>query len=415
MRDARERTLRLVEDVGDEDVERVHSPLLSPLVWDLGHVAAFEDLWLNHRVGGHEPIHPELMEVYDANETPRARRGDLPYLQRAAAVEYLEQVRERALGGLDGADIAADAPSLTAEGFAWEQVIAHEHQHNETMLQTLAIAEAGVYMPRDRRALPAAGTAGGMVAIDAGPVLLGAAEGFAYDNERPQHVVDLDAFEIDRVPVSNGAYLDFVDAGGYERRDWWSQAGWRWRRRERIERPRYWTEDGLERRFDELSPIDPSLPVMHVSWYEADAYARACGKRLPTEAEWERAASGAAGGDLRRLPWGGVEPSERRANIDQRGFAPAPCGAYPAGASFDGVLGLVGDAWEWTASDFAAYPGFQPFPYEEYSAIFFGHDYKVLRGGSWATRSNLVRNSLRNWDFPERRQIFAGFRCARDA
>ena len=155
---------------------------------------------------------------------------------------------------------------------------------------------------------------------------------------------------------------------------------------------------------------------MHVSWYEADAYARWLGARLPTEAEWEKAAAfDATRGEPRPLPWGGDPPGPGRANLDQLAFGPAPAGAYPAGASACGALGMVGDCWEWTAGEFAGYPGFSPFPYRQYSQIFFGGGYRVLRGGSWATRTRTARNTFRNWDHPQRRQIFAGFRCARDA
>ena len=241
-------------------------------------------------------------------------------------------------------------------------------------------------------------------------------EGFAYDNERPRHEVELPAFEIDRLPVTNGDYLEFVEAGGYDDRRCWSPEGWEWIRETGTRRPLYWTEDGRERRFGSGDPIDPSLPVMHVSWFEADAYARWRGKRLPTEAEWEKAAAwDPVDGKSRRYPWGDEPPEGRHANLDQTAFGPAPAGAHPAGESAYGVLGLIGDAWEWTASDFGPYPGFRAFPYEEYSSIFFGSDYKVLRGGSWATRPHVIRNTFRNWDFPRRRQIFAGFRCARDA
>jgi iron(II)-dependent oxidoreductase len=403
LEEARARTLELVAPISDHDLERVHDPLLSPLVWDLGHIAAFEDLWLCQNAGGLEPLRPDLMDVYDATETPRARRGDLPYLRRADALAYMDEVRERSLELLAG---CGPLEGLAAGGFVWQLVVAHEHQHNETMLQTLALAEPGVYSPR-RRPLPPGAGADGMVTVDAGEIELGApAESFAYDNERPRHRVRVPAFRIDRAPVTNGAYAEFIDAGGYRRREWWSDDGWEWLNTGGVQRPLYWTGGGLLRRFVRLEAIDPLEPVMHVSWYEADAYARAHGKRLPTEAEWE-----AAAGD-RRFPWGDEPATPARANLDQLAFGPAQAGAYPDGAADNGALGLIGDAWEWTASDFGAYPGFRAYPYAEYSSIFFGGDYKVLRGGSWATRRSVARNSFRNWDFPQRRQIFCGFRCA---
>jgi iron(II)-dependent oxidoreductase len=283
------------------------------------------------------------------------------------------------------------------------------------MLQTLALAAPGVYAPRAGRPRPrAAARTGGMVRIPAGPFVAGAGPaGFAYDNERPAHVVDLAEFQIDALPVTNGDFREFVERGGYERRAWWSDDGWAWRADAGVRRPLYWTGDGRERRFERTDPIDPSLPVMHVSWFEADAYARSLGKRLPTELEWEKAAAwGPEASQPRTYPWGEDAPTPQHANLDQTAFGPVPAGALAAGASAYGVLGLVGDAWEWTASDFRAYPGFRAHPYREYSEVFFGPDYRVLRGGSWATRPRVARNTFRNWDFPDRRQIFAGFRCA---
>jgi iron(II)-dependent oxidoreductase len=413
--ETRARTLALVAPVRDEDMDRVHDTLMSPLDWDLGHIAAFEDLWLCQRAAGLPPLRADLAEVYDATETPRVGRGDLPYLRVADARTFMDDVRERALDALAAADLSPAADRLTAGGFVWQLLIAHEQQHNETMLQTLQLAAPGVYSPPVAIELPRAGSPeGGMVRVPAGPFLMGAApDGFAYDNERPRHEVELPEFEIDRVPVTNGAYREFVDDGGYERRDWWSEEGWAWRRDAGVERPLYWTADGRERRFDAVEELDPDLPVMHVSFHEADAYARSRGLRLPTEAEWEKAAAwGPDAQEPRTYPWGEERPARRHANLDQLGFSPALAGAYPAGASAYGVLGMLGDAWEWTASDFTAYPGFNAFPYREYSEIFFGNEHRVLRGGSWATRPDAIRNTFRNWDYPQRRQIFCGFRCA---
>jgi iron(II)-dependent oxidoreductase len=416
--EARERTLWLVQSVNDDDLERVHDPLMSPLVWDLGHIAAFEDLWISGRGTGMAPLRPDLMEVYDATETPRASRGDLPYLRHGGALDYMEAVRERALRVLDGMDLSPGLGDLHSGGFLWELLVQHEHQHTETMLQCLQLAAPGVYSP-PRRALPAApaDSPSGMVRVEAGPFEMGdAGRWFANDTARPRHELHLPAFEIDRLPVTNGDFVEFVADGGYSRRDLWDAEGWEWRARRDVQRPLYWSADGSERRFDRIADIDPTRPVMHVSWYEADAFARWAGKRLPTEAEWEKAAAwGPFAIGPRRQPWGDEPPTHDVANLDQTAFGPAPVGAYPAGASAYGVLGMVGDAWEWTASDFTGYPGFRAYPYHEYSELFFGSQFRVLRGGSWATRFRVVRNTMRNWDFPERRQIFAGFRCARDA
>ena len=412
----RRRTLALIAHLSDEDLERVIDPIMSPLVWDLGHIAATEDLWLCQRAGGLDPPRPDLAQVYDAAEVSRADRGDIPYLRREEAIRFMSDVRARALAVLDRADLSEAGDRLNADGFVWEMLVQHEHQHNETMLQTLQLAEPGTYAPR-RRSTDADGAPGpGMVPIAAGAFSMGdPGVGFAYDNERPLHRVELPAFLIDRTPVTNGAYLRFVGDGGYGRRELWSEAGWAWREREAVERPLYWTADGGgERRFDSIARLDPQVPVMHVSWFEADAYARWAGKRLPSEAEWEKAAScGSGAARARRYPWGDEPPTGERANLDQLAFGPMPVDAL-GGTTPEGVSGLLGDCWEWTATAFSGYPGFRAFPYAEYSEVFFGDGYRVLRGGSWATRPSVARNTFRNWDLPERRQIFSGFRCARD-
>ena len=411
--ESRERTLALVERVSEADLERVHSTLMSPLVWDLGHIAAFEDLWLVHRYGGGDLLRPDLMEVYDAFETPRSERGDLPYLRRAEALAYLEAVRERVLDTIDTRG--------AGDGVLHELVIRHEQQHNETMLQTLQLAHLDTYSFAGAAPRPGSNGAVGdggleLVHVPAGAFLMGASpEGFAYDNERPRHERRVPGFRIGRTPITNATFLRFVEGGGYERREWWSDEGWAWKEEYDISRPEGWTADGREWRVGRLESLAPDQPVVHVSWFEADAFARAHGVRLPTEAEWEKAATwDQQTGTPRAYPWGEQLWTPERANLDQSLLGPAPASIYLAGASSSGALGMLGDVWEWTASDFEGYPGFRAFPYAEYSQVFFGTDHKVLRGGSWATRPRVATPTFRNWDFPIRRQIFAGFRIASD-
>ena len=376
--ETRERTLGLVEGVSDADLDRVHSRLMSPLAWDLGHIAAFEDLWLCRAAGGLELLRPDLARVYDADETPRAHRGSLSYLRAGEVREYMAAVRERSLEILAAYD---------GDWALWEMVVRHEQQHNETMIQTLCLAGTEVWRRPDAGAPDPGDPPHGpdMVTIEAGPCTIGSAEdGFAYDNERPAQVVDLPAFEIDRLPVTVGDWIEYMDAEG-------------------AREPLHWNG----------SPPDARLPVVHVAWDDAVGYAHWRGKRLPTEAEWEKAASwDPATGRSYRYPWGDGAPAPALANLDATAGGPVAAGAHPDGESPSGVLGMVGDAWEWTASEFGPYPGFQPHPYREYSEVFFGKGYRVLRGGSWATRPRAVDNRFRNWDLPQRRQIFAGFRCA---
>jgi iron(II)-dependent oxidoreductase len=243
---------------------------------------------------------------------------------------------------------------------------------------------------------------------------------WAYDNEMPAHEVELAPFWIDTAPVDNASFLGFVGSGGYGDSRWWTEEGWAWRQKAGLEHPQFWQREGAgswsRRRYGRIEALPLDEPVQHVCWYEADAFARWAGKRLPTEAEWEMAASWDSTARRKlRFPWGDEAPEEHRANLGQRRFGPAPVGAYPAGASPWGCHQMVGDVWEWTSTDFLPYPGFASFPYREYSEVFFGGGYKVLRGGSWATHPVAIRTTFRNWDWPIRRQIFCGFRCARDA
>jgi len=315
------------------------------------------------RVGGREPLRGELGRFYDAIENPRKLRGELPILRDEELRAYMADVRERTLDVLEGVDIGPDVEDpLLRDGFVYEMLLAHELQHNETMLQLLQLVP-GYELPEQvaserlsfRIAERTASSAGEMISIEGGEYEIGAqARGFAYDNERPIHTVEVDAFEIDRTPVSNGAYVSYMEATG-------------------AEPPLYWERDGdgwADTSRGQRVAVDPSDPVIHVSWNQADAFVRWADKRLPTEFEWEAACE--------RL---------------------------------DGV----GHGWEWTSSRFLAYPGFAAFPYREYSEVFFGDEHRVLRGSSWATHPRVARPSFRNWDLPQRRQIFAGLRCARDA
>jgi iron(II)-dependent oxidoreductase len=386
--ETRERTLQLIADFDRATLEAVHSPLMSPLVWDLGHIAAFEDLWISRTAG--EPIlRPELMEVYDADETPRAQRGELPFLRTGEAFVYLEEVRARTLRLLETAGKPMDPDRL-------ELIIRHEQQHTETMLQTFQLARlnspfaAGVErFPPDMTVSDPGGLE--LVEIDGAEVPIGADPDalFEYDNERPRHLVEVKPFQIGRTPVTNAAWLDFIERGGYERPEWWSPEGWDWRTAEEASAPLTWTQDGRQWRLGELLEIDPSEPVIHVSWFEADAFARARGVRLPTEFEWELAAT-----------WDPV--AETKVTPEANGVSPL------------GILGMIGNVWEWTSTMFNGYPGFVAYPYREYSEQFFGDRYRVLRGGSWASRPLMATATFRNWDLPQRRQIFSGLRLASD-
>ena len=425
---ARDRTTLLTSAVDDADLVRQHSPLMSPLVWDLAHIANQEELWLLRAVGGRDPLHPEIDPLYDAFEHPRAERPTLPLLTPAEARRYGHEVRGRVLDLIEKVKLPAGAPGgfgtgptvdgASGAGFAFGMVAQHEVQHDETMLATHQLRSGPAVLsappppaPADAAALPAE------VRVPGGPFTMGtSAEPWALDNERPAHAVDVPGFWLDTTPVTNAAYAAFIADGGYDDPRLWTADGWAHRQRAGLGAPLFWTWEGewVRQSFGVKEPVAPDEPVLHVCWYEADAYARWAGRRLPTEAEWEKAARwDPATGRSRRYPWGDQEWTQERANLGQRHLRPAPAGSYPAGAAPSGARQLIGDVWEWTSSDFLPYPGFTPWPYKEYSEIFFGPDYKVLRGGSFGVSPVACRGTFRNWDYPIRRQIFSGFRTAR--
>ncbi|MDY7084151.1 MAG: ergothioneine biosynthesis protein EgtB [Actinomycetota bacterium] len=414
----RDRTALLTGAVDDGDLTRQHSPLMSPLVWDLAHVGSQEELWLVRDVGGRDPLRPDIDELYDAFKHPRRDRPSLPLLTPGEARRYVAEVRDKALDVLGRAPVD-DGRRLVADGFAFGMIIQHEQQHDETMLATHQLrAGAPVLTAPEPPAAPT--PVAGEVFVAGGPFTMGTdTEPWALDNERPAHQVLVPAFWIDRAAVTNGQYTAFIDAGGYDDPRWWSPAGWDHRQAAGLTAPGHWVRDGdgwAATTFGRTAPVVADEPVVHVCYWEAEAYARWAGKRLPTEAEWEKAARwDPATGRSRRYPWGDETPQARHANLGQRHLRPAPAGAHPDGASPLGVHQLVGDVWEWTSTDFHGYPGFAAFPYREYSEVFFGPDHKVLRGGSFGTDRSAVRGTFRNWDYPIRRQIFSGFRLARDA
>ena len=420
--DARERTLLLVAPVSEPELQAQHSRLMSPIVWDLGHIAHFEELWLVRNLSG--PVEfGEMPGMFNPFENPRSTRGELRLPGLADSLEVMAEVRRRVLERLEDGGAPGEAGPLLRAGYVYRMVAQHEYQHNETILQALQLKEEPPYRApraiRPPRGRPVPADADGMVRFPGGPVEIGTDDrSAAYDNERPRHRVELAPFRIGAWPVTGGEYMRFIADGGYERAELWTEAGWKWRQEADLTAPQFWEKRGEEwrsRSMDRETPVDPNCPVCHVCWYEADAYARWAGGRLPTEQEWEAAASWDPATQTKRAyPWGDEPPTALDANLDQLSFATAQVGAYPRNLSPIGCYGMIGDVWEWTSSDFGGYPGYETFPYREYSEVFFGPEYKVLRGGSWATRPGAVRNTFRNWDYPIRRQIFSGFRIVRD-
>lgn len=385
-------------------------PLMSPLVWDLAHIGQQEELWLLRHLEGAEPMLPSSVDgLYDAFAHPRATRPGLPLLAPVDARRYLADVRARVDDGLE-------------RGTAFEHglVVQHENQHVETMLATHQLRSGtGLLVATDP--LPAGRPVDpSPVLVAGGPCVIGVDAGkepWSLDNERPAHLVDVPPFRIGRHPVTNGQWQCFLDDGGYNRPELWDPAGWFHRQEAQLVAPSTQRADGTRRRFgvDETLPADE--PVQHVSYWEADAFARWAGARLPTEVEWEKACAwDPTTSSRRRWPWGEAEWDPSRANLAGvvGALRPAPVGAYPSGASAYGVEQMIGDVWEWTSSPLSPWPGFRPMVYDTYSQPFFGDGYRVLRGGSWAVSPDAIRPSFRNWDLPVRRQIFCGLRLAWD-
>jgi iron(II)-dependent oxidoreductase len=414
--DTRTRTTLLTDAVDGTDLVKQHSPLMSPLVWDLAHVGNQEELWLVRDVGGREPVRCDIDNLYDAFQNPRKDRPALPLLSPDEARAYNRTVRDKVLDILDRT--ALEGRPLVTDGFAFGMIVQHEQQHDETMLATHQL-RAGPAVLSAPPPPPSRGAVTGEVLVPGGRFSMGTSvEPWALDNERPAHAVDVPAFFLDAAPVTNERYARFIADGGYDQPRHWTAEGWRHRVEAGLTAPMHWRRDGdgwAYTRFGVTTPVRPDEPVVHVCFHEAQAYARWAGKRLPTEAEWEKAARwDPVSGRSRRYPWGDDPPGARHANLGQRHLSPAPVGAYPGGASPLGVHQLIGDVWEWVDTDFHGYPGFAAFPYREYSEVFFGPKYKVLRGGSFGTDAAACRGTFRNWDHPIRRQIFSGFRCARD-
>lgn len=409
---SRERSTRITDDLRGERLLGPKLSIVNPPLWELGHLAWFQEYWcLRHRDGEglRDSILPEADALFDSARVAHATRWNLPLPSLGATRTYQADVLGLVLRRLETergnadllyfADLAAFHEDMHAEAFHYtRQTLGYESPFGDT-----SAAESSSMACED-------------AALDGGRMLLGAAndQGFVFDNEKWAHEVRVAPFRIARLAVSNGEYAQFVDAGGYRRREFWGEAGWAWRTGASLEAPRYWLKDGSAwrlRQFDRAVPLPAGHPVMHVNWFEAQAYCRFARRRLPTEAEWEYAAS-AAGPHKRRYPWGDTPPAANHANLQRGGTAPVD--GHREGDAASGCRQLVGNVWEWTVSTFGPYPGYVVDPYKEYSEPWFG-THKVLRGGSFATPRRLIRNTWRNFYMPDRGDIFAGFRtCAVD-
>ncbi|MBI3024569.1 MAG: ergothioneine biosynthesis protein EgtB [Candidatus Tectomicrobia bacterium] len=419
--DARERTFEAVSDLDDGQMLGPHLPITNPLLWEIGHMAWFQEKWVLRHAGGRPALRADADALYDSMAIPHDMRWDLPLPPREETYAYMREVRDRVLGRL------AEERSSLEELYHVLYSLHHEDMHTEAftyMRQTLGYPPPRFSAAGGARAEAGGGPCPGDARVPGGTYLLGSSrdEPFVFDNEKWAHPVEVAPFAIARAPVTQAEFARFAADGGYRRRELWSDAGWAWRERQGAFHPVYWRRaagGGWQRRdFDRWVPLEPHRPVIHVSWHEAEAYCRWAGRRLPAEAEWELAATGEPAPDggfsprKRRYPWGDEPPAPERARLDWRGMGCAEVGAHAGGDSAFGCRQMLGNVWEWTSSDFLPFPGFAPDPYKEYSEPWF-RTRKVLRGGCWATRSRLIRANYRNYFTPDRRDVFAGFRtCA---
>ena len=425
VRDARQRTMDLVADLGDGQLMGPRMSIINPLIWEIGHMAWFQEKWVLRGVCGEPPIRRDGDALYDSSAVPHDTRWDLPLPSRDETLAYMRAVRDRVTEKL-----RRDEPS---EPLLYHIIysVFHEDMHAEAFTytrQTLSYPAPRRLAAGETRADARGGGAlPGDVVVPGGTLMLGAApdEPFVFDNEKWAHPVEVKPFAIARAPVTQAEFAAFVDEGGYRAQEFWSTEGWTWRASAAAEHPVYWRRaagGGWQRRdFTEWVPLEPHRPVIHVNWYEAEAYCRWAGFRLPTEAEWESAAATEPDGNgrsvsqrKRRFPWGDDPPTIGRTNMDWGAMGCADVGALPEGDSAYGCRQMLGNVWEWTSSTFGPYPGFTPDPYKEYSEPWFGTR-KVLRGGAWATRSRMLRNTWRNYFTPDRRDVLAGLRTCRSA
>lgn len=422
LRDARARTLELVQDLTDEELLGPKLAIVNPMRWEIGHVAYFHEFWTLRHVHGCAPIIANADQLYDSIAIAHDRRWDLPLPSRAQTLAYMGAVLKAQIDRLASGSVSASAM------YFYQYAVFHEDMHTEAFTytrQTLGYEAPPLALAVNTDPGWKVGPLADDAAVAGGRFMLGAqrTNGFVFDNEKWAHAVELQPFRIARAPVTNQDFLAFVEDGGYRRRELWDDQGWRWRQAAGLEHPVYWIRDGAHgwrvRCFDQQVALSPFTPVIHVSWYEAKAYCHWAGRRLPSEAEWELAAAGAPtadGGGIannkRRFPWGGDTPTASRANLDGRALGCVDVAALPQSDSAFGCRQMIGNVWEWTDTTFRPYPGFTPDMYREYSQPLFGET-KVLRGGCWATRGRMLRNTWRNYYGPDRNDVFAGFRtCA---
>ncbi|MGV6825865.1 MAG: selenoneine synthase SenA [bacterium] len=417
MEDARARTLSLINGLDDAQLIGPKLSIVNPLLWEIGHTAYFYEFWVLRHHLGKSRLRDDVDNLYDSIHIAHDDRWNLPLPCLSDTLGYMREVHDQVLQHLN------EYPQDAVRDYLLEYAIYHEDMHTEAFTYTRQTLN---YQTPDIGEVPRhlmQGRLDGDASIPGGTFMLGASrqDGFVFDNEKWAHSHQVEPFAISRAAVSNAEYAAFVDAGGYNEPRYWDAEGQAWLKTADRQCPRYWRrgEQGWEmRRFDNWEPLPLDAAVIHVNWHEAQAYCRWAQRRLPTELEWEVAAAGQpddSGGlsSVKRFyPWGKATPAAELANLEGNALGTIAVGALPAGDSAFGCRQMIGNCWEWTADTFGPYPGFVPDMYADYSQPLFGQT-KVLRGGAWATRGRMIRNTWRTYYGPERDDVFAGFRtCA---
>jgi len=411
--DAREYTLAVYAHLDERELQFPYVRTVNPPLWEFAHVAWFQEHWcLRWRAQTlrEDSFLDNADPILDSARIPHAARWELPQLSWPVVRGYLDRVLEATIKKIERED--------PIDPYFFLLALYHEDMHAEAYrmsLQTLALPEP----PRVRGASMPKGERLARVAIEfpGGVFSQGSQRGadFVFDNELHPHDVKVAPFSLATCTVTQGEYREFVNADGYRDSRWWSEEGWCWRTKAQLDHPRHWRQEAgqwLARHFDRWNPIEPSHPMFLISAYEAEAYAAFAGARLPSESEWEYAARFGLPAECDRYPWGAGSRSNGEVNMDLQFGATVPVDALAMSDSAVGLRQMLGNVWEWTSTTFTGYPGFTPGPYKEYSQPWFG-DHRVLRGGSFATRSRLVHNRWRNFYTPDRTDIFAGIRLAR--
>jgi len=417
LKDSRERTLALIDDLNSQQLIGPMLDTVNPLLWEIGHTAYFYEFWILRKLHGADSFLENADALYDSINIAHNDRWDLPLLTLDETRTYMQQVLDAVIKVLQSDNVTEQDIYLSRYGGF------HEDMHTEAFTYTRRTLDyptpnlPGCQLNNKSNNCE---KLNGDVDIAGGEYLLGAPQdiSFCFDNEKWQHPVKVKPYSISRTATSYREFADFVDDNGYNTQAFWSEEGWLWLQKNKVSAPNGWKKDNnnnwLIKHFDQWITMPADAAVIHINWYEANAWCKWAGRRLPSEAEWELAASGSPENinEKRLYPWGEQPPTDKLANMDSRALGTINVNALAEGDSAFGCRQMLGNTWEWVSDTFNPYPGFVADMYEDYSQPLFGNT-KVLRGGAWATRSRMIRNTWRTYYGPDRNDVFAGFRSCK--